>query len=558
MTNRRSGMKIIVSLIGLLGKLKYLIIFAVLGGFLGNACAISVMSLGACAVAKIIDPSFTNISLNTLIILTICAGVLRGLLRFIEQYNNHYIAFKLLACLRDKLFGTLRKLAPAKMESKQKGALIAMLTADIETLEVFYAHTISPVLIAILTDGLVFILVSLLTNIYLGLIALLAYLIIGVVIPFTLSGLLKNDGVAYRKEFSDTSSYFLDSVKGINDIVINNMSKKRGDKINLMSDYMNKMTVKIKEKSSLSSSISNMFVSITLIIELLLGSYFVSNNTLSLPLMIIGVVMVSSSFGPVLSLSNLPANLTQTFASGDRILNLMEEKPEVIENEKGQEFKFENVTIENLSFAYNDSKVLNNINLTVNKGQIIGLIGKSGCGKSTLLKLLMRFYDVKDGSIKYNGIDIKDINTKCLHDNVTLVSQDTYLFDDSILNNLLFVRPNASKEMIIDACKKASIHDFIMSLPNGYDSRVGLLGDSLSAGEKQRIGLARAFLMGSNLILLDEVTSNVDAINEGIILKSLKDISKDKTIIIVSHRESTVSICDEVYKIADGEINGRI
>lgn len=549
--NKRSSFVIMHKLISILGNLKYIIILAVIGGYIGNMCAIGVMGFGALAIYKLIDPSL-NISLNLIITLLLIFGILRGLLRFVEQYNNHFIAFKLLASLRDKIFTCLRKLCPAKLETKQKGNIISMLTSDVETLEVFYAHTISPIMIAILVDGTIFVLVTIFSNIYLGLISLLSYLIIGVIIPFTSDKLLKKDGEIYRNEFASTSSYFLDSIRGINDIILNNNQTEREKYINDKSKILNEKTKNIKIKSSYVSSISNFVVSLTILLTLIIGILSVIYLSLPLGKMIVCLVLIFSSFGPVLSLASLPSNLTQTFASGNRILDLLEEKPMVNENNNGIDFNFDNLKINNVSFAYNNNLVIKDVNLEINKGDIVGLVGESGCGKSTLLKLLLRFYDVNQGEILYNNINIKDTNNNSLHNNVTLVSQDTYLFNDTILNNLKFVNPNASIEDVKEACKKASINDFIESLDNGYDTEVGLLGDKLSAGEKQRIGLARAFLSGANVILLDEVTSNVDAINEGIILNSLKNISQEKTIVLVSHRESTISICSKIYKMKDG------
>ena len=552
---RRSGLRIMAELLGLLGNLKYIILFAVCGGYAGNACAIAVMGLGACCVAKLVDPSFTGASMGTLIGLTIGAGILRGLLRFIEQYNNHYIAFKLLAALRDRIFGALRKLAPARLEGKQKGAVISMLTSDVETLEVFYAHTISPIMIAILVDGTVTILVSVIGTPVLGLIAFAAYLIIGIAVPFTSGALLAEEGMEYRRQFADSSSYFLDSVKGIRDIVLNGRQNDRGEELDRQSAYMNGRTVSIKNKSALTGAISNLIVSAAILLSTYAAVRFVIAGQLAVSHAIVALVLVFSSFGPVLSLASLPSNLTQTFASGDRILDFMEEKPVVAENESGRDFSFEELAVEDLSFSYEETPVLEHASLTVPKGSITGLVGPSGCGKSTLLKLMLRFYDPDSGSVKYNGIDLREIRTASLRENVTMVSQDTWLFDDTILNNLLFVRPEASMEEVREACRKASIDGFISSLPNGYHTEAGLLGDSLSAGEKQRIGLARAFLSGAPLILLDEVTSNVDAINEGIILKSLRDAAGERTIVLVSHRESTVSICDRVYRVSNGKIS---
>lgn len=553
MKKKRSNFKIINSLISLLGDLKYLIKLAVFGGVLGNLCAISVMTFGAIGVCKLIDENAIRMPLWLIILLTIGSGVLRGLLRFFEQYNNHYIAFTLLAELRNIIFHALAKLAPSKLEDKQKGSLISMLTADIETLEVFYAHTISPVLIALCTDGLIVVLVCIISNVYLGMIALTSYLIIGIAVPFISFIFLKNEGKDYRNDFAVSSSYFLDSIKGINELTIHNAYQERKDFINKESSKMNRRTISIKRKSSVVDSFTAFMVSLVILLATFAGVLFVNNDMLSITSLVIALVLIFSSFGPVLALANLPSNLTQTFASGDRVLDLLEEKPMVEENNGDITFDFENVRLDSVSFSYGEHYVLDNVNLEINKNEIIGIVGDSGSGKSTILKLLERFYDVNSGSILYNNINIKDINTNSLRNNVVLVSQSTYLFDDTILNNLKFVKEDATIDEIKEACRLASIDDFISSLPNGYDTEVGLLGDSLSAGEKQRIGLARAFLSGAKLILLDEVTSNVDAINEGIILKSIKNI-KDKVFVIVSHRESTVSIANRIYHIQGGKI----
>ena len=556
--DRRGGLEIMVSLVRLLGRLAWLIVFAVAGGYAGYVCAISVMVLGAACVAKIVEPALFACSLSVLILLTILAGLLRGLLRFLEQYNNHYIAFKLLACLRDRIFGALRVLAPAKLEGKQKGALISMLTSDVETLEVFYAHTISPVMIAILVNGSCFIFISIVADVRLGLIALVSYLLIGIVIPFTASAILARDGVAYRQQFADTSSYFLDSIRGITDIVLQRQEEKRGKVLSEQSANMNEKTVSMKEKTARTGSISNLLVSLTILLSSYVGISMVWHGEVSAGRLMIALVCLFSSFGPVLALAALPGNLTQTFAAGDRILDFMEEKPVVNEVSGGKDFEFEGLEVKNVGFQYDESgrsgKVLDHISLQIRKGEIFGIMGPSGCGKSTLLKMMLRFYDPDEGEISYSGIPLREINTAFLHRNVTMVSQDTYLFDDTILNNLLFVKPEATLAEVREACRKASIDEFIMSREQGYDTEVGLLGDALSAGERQRLGLARAFLSGAALILLDEVTSNVDAINEGIILKSLRDAAREakggKTIVLVSHRESTMAICDRKLSLS--------
>lgn len=551
---RMSGMKIMSRLIVLLGSLAYIMILAVINGSLGFLSAMGVTLFGAIGIAKALGESIA-LSYGWIIALTIGCGVLRGILRFAEQYSNHYIAFRLLAVLRDKIFVALRRLCPAKLESKKKGSIIAMITSDIETLEVFYAHTVSPICIAITVSVAVCIIVGLVASVYLALVALLGYLTIGIVMPLIASKYLRKDGVEYRKTFAMFNSYFLDSIKGIKDIVMHNAGEKRKEQVNQNSDKLLLHTKRIKSGTTNVMTITEFLVSFFIILALVTGIALVYKDMLSIGRMVIGIVLVFGSFGPIIAISALPSNLTQTFASGDRVIKLVEEKPQVLPVNDGQNFEYTNLEIDNLSFAYDENhKVLENICLNAKKGEIVGIVGESGSGKSTILKLLLRFWQKSSGDIKYNGIDIDNINSDSLIENVTMVSQSTYLFDDTIKENLLIAKPDAKSTDIIEACKKASIHTFIESLENGYDQEAGSLGDKLSAGEKQRIGIARAFLRGSDLILLDEPTSNVDSINEGIILKSLRDIKKDKSIILVSHRQSTMAIADRVYMIEDGRI----
>lgn len=553
MKKRRNGLKIMASLIVLLGSLSYIMILAIINGTLGFLCAMGVTIFGSIGVAKFLDETI-NMSYGLIISLTIGCGVLRGALRYLEQYSNHFIAFKLLAALRDKIFKALRALAPAKLEGREKGGIISMITSDIETLEVFYAHTISPICIALIVETLVLLYVGFISSFYLSLAALVSYIIIGIILPIISSKLLSDTGVRYRKSFASFNSYYLDSIKGVNDIVLNNAMKVRNKEVNSKSDELLAETKKLKHKSGITEAISYAFVSLSLIGVLILGLYLSDKNIITIPKMIMGLVAIFGSYGPVIALSALPQNLTQTFASGDRVLDLLEEKPVVREIKDGKNFSFLDLEVNNLSFKYDEASVLNNVNLEVKRGQIVALVGPSGCGKSTLLKLLLRFYETNSGDILYNNISINDINTSSLLDNVTLVSQQTYLFDDTIKENIKIAKYDATDEEIIEAAKKASIHEFIESLPDKYDTKVGQLGDNLSAGEKQRIGLARAFLSNAPFILLDEPTSNVDSINEGIILKSLKDQKENKSIILVSHRESTTAIADRIYRIKGGII----
>lgn len=549
---RRSGARIMASLVMLLGSLAYIMALAVINGSLGFFCAMGVTLFGAVGVAKAMGEAVV-LSYGWIIALAIGCGVLRGLLRYLEQYGNHYIAFRLLAVLRSRIFGALRTLCPAKLESKQKGSIIAMITSDIETLEVFYAHTISPICIAVIVSLAVFIFVGNIAHWYLALVALLGYAAVGIALPLISSARLKESGVRYRAEFAGFNAFFLDSIKGIKEIVLNNAGESRRAEVDRRSDVLLEETRKMKKDITRAAAATELTVSLAIIAALAVGVLLVGCGMLSVGRMIIGVTAVFGSFGPVIAISALPGNLTQTFASGDRVLNLLSEKPAVEPVENGEEFTFDNLDVRDLSFSYDGKNpVLSDICMHAGKGEIIGIVGESGCGKSTFLKLLLRFWQKNRGTIAYNGTDIDRIDGASLLDNVTMVSQTTYLFDESIEDNLRIAKPEATQQEIEEACRMASIHDFVMSLPEGYKTRVGALGDNLSAGEKQRLGLARAFLRGSSLILLDEPTSNVDSINEGIILKALREQKRSRSIILVSHRESTMAVADRVYRVEKG------
>lgn len=551
---RRSGAKIMASLILLLGSLAYIMALAVINGSLGFVCAMGVTLFGAVGIAKAMGEAIA-LSYGWIIGLAIGCGVLRGLLRYLEQYGNHYIAFRLLAVLRDRIFGALRTLCPAKLESKQKGSIIAMITSDIETLEVFYAHTISPICIAVIVSLAVFIFVGVISHLYLALVALLGYILVGIIVPLISSAVLKESGVRYRAEFAGFNAYFLDSIKGIKDIVLNNAGDSRKADVNRRSDILLTETKKMKNGITKASAATELTVSLIILAALVVGVILVSSEMLTLGRMVIGVTAVFGSFGPVIAISALPGNLTQTFASGDRVLDLLSEKPAVEPVVNGEKFSFGSLVVSDLSFSYDgETQVLSDICMHAEKGEIIGIVGESGCGKSTFLKLLLRFWQKGKGEISYNSTDIDGIAEESLLDNVTMVSQVTYLFDETIEDNLRIAKPEATQGELESACRMASVHDFIMMLPDGYKTRVGALGDNLSAGEKQRLGLARAFLRGSDLILLDEPTSNVDSINEGIILKALREQRKNKCIILVSHRESTMAIADRVYRVDGGRM----
>lgn len=549
-----SNFKIIKRLLKLIGKFINVLILAVINGAVGFLCGSAITILGAVGLAKVLGSSI-NMSYELIIGLIVASGILRGVLRYFEQYSNHYIAFKILAIIRHHVYNALKRLAPAKLDTKQKGDIISTVTSDIEMLEVFYAHTMSPVLIALLTQSVVLLFIGLVSSWYLTIVALIGYIILGVVIPKVASNKLSEDGLNYRTKLGSFNAYYLDSIKGIKEISLNNQNDKRVEEVNIKSDELISYTTKLNKGISKNEAFSTLIVSLFTLIAFAVGILLVRLNNVDIGLMIIGVVAVMGSFGPVLALADLPRSLNQAFASAKRVFAILDEEPIVHKNLSGNEFEYKNLKVENVYFKYlTDSPyTIKDLSLKVDSKKIVGIIGPSGCGKSTLLKLLVRTWPHEKGTINYNDLAIDQIKTESLLNSVTMISQSTYLFNDTILNNLLMANPYASIDEVYKACKNASIHDFIMTLENGYDHVILDNGDNISSGQKQRIGLARAFLRNSNLILLDEPTSNVDAINEGIILKSLLN-NEEKTIILVSHRKSTMNICDTIYNFEEGKL----
>lgn len=549
---RRSGIRIMAELIGLIAPLMHVMILAITSGVLGFLCAISITILGGYAILTYLglDSLFT---IKTIFITVLVLAASRGILHYIEQLSNHYIAFKLLALIRDKVFKALRKLSPAKLEGRDKGNLIALITSDIELLEVFYAHTISPIAIGILTSLIMTIFIGSF-NIILGAIAFLGYFTIGFIIPYFSSKFGKNDGMTYRNNFGKLNSYFLDSLWGIKEILQFGYGDKRTKNIESKTDDLMDLNKKLKKYEGIISGLTTSAVSL-FTLAILVVSIMISKE-LNFASIIIPTIAMASSFGPVIALSNLSNNLFMTLASGERVLNLLAEKPivEEVYDEK-KDVSFNGVECEDVYFDYEGENILNDYNLDIEPNKIIGISGKSGSGKSTLLKLFMRFWDIKKGNIKISNTDIKDINTDTLRDMESYVTQETSIFKDTIENNIKIANKDATHEEVVEACKKASLHDFIMSLPDGYNTNVGELGDTLSGGEKQRIGIARSFLHKAPFILLDEPTSNLDSLNEAVILKSIKDNSENRTVVLVSHRLSTLNIADKVYKMKTDRVS---
>ena len=607
---RRSAIAIMGSLIGLVKPLLHIMAAAIILGTVGYLCAIFLTILagqvilhglaGNAAGAEISVISeaamkntwLSGASVNRILAVMILMAVLRGILHYMEQYCNHFIAFKLLAIIRHKVFAALRKLCPAKLEGRDKGNLISIITTDIELLEVFYAHTISPIAIATLTSVIMVIFIGR-YHVLAGVLALASYLIVGVVIPMWNGKRGSQKGMEFRTEFGELNSFVLDSLRGMDETIQYDQGKKRKGQMSDRSRKLAGMQEDLSWMEGSQRSFTNLMILLASFGMLALTIYLYGKGEIGFDGILTCTIAMMGSFGPVVALSSLSNNLNQTLASGERVLSLLEEKPLVEEILDGTEFhavgrfndmekqdeperitagmyvkgsdsekienesvvEFTGAEVSHVTFAYEEETILDDYSLKLAPGKITGIHGSSGSGKSTLLKLLMRFWDVNEGMISVDNKDVREISTRHLRDLESYVTQETHLFHDSIANNIAIAKPGATREEIMAAAKKASINDFIMTLPKGYDTEVGELGDTLSGGEKQRIGIARAFLHDSPLLLLDEPTSNLDSLNEGIILKSLKEDKANRTVVLVSHRTSTMKVADVVYEMENGRVS---
>lgn len=558
---RRSGIRIMAQLIGLVKPLLHIMTAAILLGVLGYLCAIFLTILAGQAILKG--------SGQRLFLLMGILAVFRGILHYAEQYCNHFIAFKLLAIIRHKVFAALRKLCPAKLEGRDKGNLISIITTDIELLEVFYAHTISPIAIAFLTSLIMVIFIGS-YHILAGIFALTAYVVVGAVIPLWNGKRGGNRGMEFRTGFGELNSFVLDSLRGLDETIQYGQGEKREREMEERSIRLGNLQKGLSRLEGAQRSFTTLAILFFSFGMLFFTLYLGRQGELDFGGILTCTIAMMGSFGPVTALSSLSNNLNQTLASGERVLSILEEEPlveEIPENissgalqgaDKREAhpaaFVFTGARAEHVTFAYEDEVILKDYSLEMPQGKIIGIHGASGSGKSTLLKLLMRFWDVDQGAVKLSERDVRQIPTARLRNTESYVTQETHLFHDSIANNIAIGKPGASREEIIKAAKKASIHDFIMTLPKEYETEVGELGDTLSGGEKQRIGVARAFLHDGPFLLLDEPTSNLDSLNEGIILKSLKESCQEKTVVLVSHRKSTMNLADKVYTMDNGRI----
>ena len=550
---KRSGFAVMARLIGLVKPLSGYMVLAILMGLVGHLCAAFITIFGGFAVLDLLGFE-TPVSLTAVFICVLLFALVRGLFRYAEQSCNHFIAFKLLALIRDKVFRALRRLCPAKLEGRDRGDLISVITSDIELLEVFYAHTISPAAIAVLFTVIMCLFIGH-YHALLGLLALAAYVCVGVVIPLVTSRRSGDTGLRFRQSSGALSAFVLDSLRGLNETIQYSRGSERRAEMDGRTDALSKEEATLKHLTGQNMGITNTAILLFDLAMLFAAAALMDRGTLGFDGVVISALALFSSFGPTVALANLGATLQNTFAAGNRVLDILDEEPVVNEVAGRPDIAFTGAAAEHVTFSYGGEDILSNVSVTFPEGSVVGIVGRSGSGKSTLLKLLMRFWDVQKGRVRLSDTDVSHINTVNLRDMESFVTQETHLFHDSIKNNLRIAKLNATDDEIVAACKKAAMHNFIMTLPQGYDTPVGELGDTLSGGERQRLGLARAFLHNAPLMLLDEPTSNLDSLNEALILKSLHEQRAGKTVVLVSHRASTMRIADTVYSVERGRMS---
>jgi ABC-type transport system involved in cytochrome bd biosynthesis fused ATPase/permease subunit len=546
-------MKMMLRLAAIAKPLSGVMALAILLGVCGHVISVFIPLLGCFAILRAAGLAVPfGLSFHTLLAIALIGGVLCGGFRYGEQTCNHFIAFKLLALIRERVFASLRRLCPAKLDGRERGNLIAVLTGDIELLEVFYAHTISPIAIAILVSLGMALFVGSYHPLY-GVIVAVGYLTVGAALPVLGSKLTGKANRQLREETGKFSGFYLDSLRGITELLRFGRGDERKAAIGARTEGMDALRRRLNHREGLIAALSGMMVTLFTLAELAAAFYLRRRGVVGLGGVMIPVVAVFSSFGPVLALASLSCNLPATLAAGRRVLGILDEQPETEDVVDGEEPAFTGAESRELNFSYGGEEVLRGLTLAVPNGKITGVVGKSGSGKSTFLKLLMRFWDAPEGSLLISGTPVGKITTARLRELESLVTQETDLFHDSVENNIKLGKPDATADEVIVAAKKVSVHDFILSLPQGYATPVGELGSTLSSGERQRLGLARALLRDAPLLLLDEPTSNLDSLNEGVILKALREEAKGRAVVLVSHRASTMGIVDTVYAVENGQ-----
>lgn len=546
MKNLRERKELLIDLLNLVKPLSLQMIFAVSFGLLGHVFATLIPGLGAYYFGKIYIGEIIN--LKTVLIILITLAILRSLFKYTEQLFNHYVAFKTLAIIRDLVFKSLRRLCPAKMDTKNKGQLISIITADIELLEVFYAHTISPVLIAFFHTLIFFIILYKIHWKY-ALCLLVFHIVLGIIIPTLTQKIGERLGDNQRKNLSNLNLSILESLKGIKEVINFSVQDERMKEVDSLTRALNRSSKKLSNNMGNNFATSSTIILIANLVFILVGARLYMAGEVNFLNLIFPIAIFISSFGPTSALASLGNNLVLTFACGKRVMSLLREAPAVDEVTNKNEVSYEKIDLTDVEFSYDDTELIKDFNLSSRLNQVVGLEGKSGCGKSTVLKLIMRFFDPKEGKISLNEINLKDINSRNLRNNISYVAQESHLFKGTIRENLLVANESATETDLIEVTKKANIYDFIMSLDHGFDTEIVKDKALLSTGQIQRLAIARMFLRDSKLYILDEPTANIDAYNEGIILKSLYEEKDDKTIFISSHRKSTLRICDKVINM---------
>ena len=551
---RRSNFSIMARLVGLTRPLLPVMALAILLGVLGFFAAIF---LTVFAAYGLLDAAgvWAAIPVGAACVAVAVCGVVRGPLRYGEQLCNHYLAFKILALVRDKVFGKMRTLAPAKLEGRDKGDLVSLLTSDVELLEVFYAHTLSPAAIALIVSlGMVAFTATL--SPLLALYVAFSYAVVGIAVPWVSSKASGTGGREVRDAIGSMNAFVLDSLRGLRETLQFGRACDRAQELSNRMDSLIRVEARLKGRTAIAMTATGAVV-LALDMGMLLASmHLVNYGMLDFGCAVVACAALMSSFGPVIAVANLGSTLQQTLASGARVLDVLDEHPQTEEVEGGVALEgFEGAAADHVDFSYGDAEVLSDVELRVEPGQVVQIAGRSGSGKSTLLKLFMRFWDVDRGEIEVSGRDIRCVNTASLRGVEGFMTQETHLFAGTVRDNLAFAKPGARDEEIMAACEKASIANFVRRLPEGLDTQVGELGDALSGGERQRLGLARMFLHDAPFVLLDEPTSNLDALNEAAVLRALSDNRAGKTVLLVSHRPSAAAIADVTYSVEHGRVS---
>ena len=551
---RRSNFSIMARLVGLTRPLLPVMALAIVLGVLGFLAAIFLTVFAAYGLLSAAG-SWDVVPLGAACALVVVCGVVRGPLRYGEQLCNHYLAFKILALVRDKVFGKMRTLAPAKLEGRDKGDLVSLLTGDIELLEVFYAHTLSPAAIALIVSVLMVAFTATLSPL-LAAYAAFSYAVVGIAVPWISSKASGTGGREVRDAIGSMNAFVLDSLRGLRETLQFGRADDRALELACRMSDLAKVEGRLKDRTAVAMAATGAVV-LALDMGMLLAAMHLANSgVVAFGPAAIACAALMSSFGPVIAVANLGSTLQQTLASGARVLDVLDESPQTVEIEDGVSLDgFSGAMASHVDFSYGDACVLSDVELSIQPGQVVRIAGRSGSGKSTLLKLFMRFWDVSSGAIEVSGRDVRRVATASLRQVEGFMTQETHLFAGTVRDNLAFAKPGASDEEIMAACEKASIADFVRRLPAGLDTQVGELGDALSGGERQRLGLARVFLHDAPFVLLDEPTSNLDALNEAAVLRALADNRAGKTVLLVSHRPSAAAIADATYSVEHGRVS---